>query len=106
MVRRAHRERETRLGGGTSRTEKEAGQKKRRQLDRCRRGEGVSPAVIAVEVTLRQGVGGWVRPGLLQDDILKNEWETFLQSHRAGAADGLGLGKLILNALLLSHGRS
>ena len=62
--------------------------------------------MIAVEVTLRQGVGGWVRPALLQDDILKNEWETFLQSHRAGAADGLGLGKLMLNALLLSHGRS
>ena len=62
--------------------------------------------MIAMEVTLRQGVGGWVRPGLLQDDILKNEWETFLKSHRAGAADGLGLGKLMLNALLLSHGRS
>ena len=61
--------------------------------------------MIAVEVTLPQGVGGWVRPGLLQDDLLKNDRETFLQSHRAGAADGFGLGKLMLTALLPSHGR-
>ena len=64
----------------------------------CRHGGGVSPALIAVEVTPRLGPVGGATGVTFRENFLEALW--------ADAPDGLGLSQLMLCALFLSHGRA